>query len=271
MIKKKCLNDTCTVFVLIFSLFLDTLQSRTIRTRPKEVRNLSSDLSTKLQTLVCECTKVFQDTTNQASNISTSEEDAPAYECEAIETVGASRIACKNQVTDKQSKRRSSENLNPASFCDEHIQRLKSHQACAFCGEFCAHGAFLMCRPFAKADPHMFHKACFAANGKVCPHCSNADKPLTVLLKLSMDRVPLSLLATVSKMSMVKQEDMRKTKMADLYKTSDLILRRTDVVTYKLPNGNIISSEGLPEGLTDESLEAVIAAVEDKDKLKVNA
>ena len=71
-------------------------------------------------------------------------------------------------------------------------------------------------------------------------------------------------------MSMVKQEDMRKTKMSDLYKTSDLILRRTDVVTYKLPNGNIISSEGLPEGLTDESLESVIAAVEDKDKLKVN-
>ena len=53
-------------------------------------------------------------------------------------------------------------------------------------------------------------------------------------------------------------------------KKSDLILRRTDVVTYKLPNGNIISSEGLPEGLTDENLEAVIAAVEDKDKLKVN-
>ena len=52
-------------------------------------------------------------------------------------------------------------------------------------------------------------------------------------------------------------------------KMSDLILRRTDVVTYKLPNGNIISSDGLPEGLTDESLEAVIAAVEDKDKLKV--
>ena len=68
-------------------------------------------------------------------------------------------------------------------------------------------------------------------------------------------------------MSMVKQE---KTKMSDLYKTSDLMLRRTDVVTYKLPNGNIISSEGLPEGLTDESLESVIAAVEDKDKLKVN-
>merc|ERR1719483_1463579 len=55
--------------------------SRTIRTRPKEVRNLSSDLSTKLQTLVCECTKVSQ--ANEASsNIATLEEDAAtAYEC----------------------------------------------------------------------------------------------------------------------------------------------------------------------------------------------
>ena len=97
--------------------------------------------------------------------------------------------------------------------------------------------------------------------GKKCPHCGSEEKPMTVLLKLSMDRVPLSLLQTVSKMSFTVQKKTKK---------SDLILRRTDVVTYKLPNGNIISSEGLPEGLTDENLEAVIAAVEDKDKLKVN-
>ena len=49
---------------------------------------------------------------------------------------------------------------------------------------------------------------------------------------------------------------------------TDLILHRTDAVTYKMPNGKIISSEGLPEGLTDESLEKVLEAVEDKEKLK---
>ena len=96
------------------------------------------------------------------------------------------------------------------------IHRLRAHQACAFCGEFCAHGTFLMCRPFAKAEPHMFHKTCWAANGKICPHCNSADKPLTVLLKLSMDRVPLSLLETVSKISFVKKEEVRKNKLQDL-------------------------------------------------------
>ena len=82
---------------------------------------------------------------------------------------------------------------------------------------------------------------------------------MTVFLKLSMDRVPMNLLQTVSKMSFVKN---KKTTM------SDLILDRKDVVTYKMPNGRIISSEGLPEGLADDSLQRVIAAVEDKDKLK---
>ena len=51
-------------------------------------------------------------------------------------------------------------------FCDTHVERLKAHQACAFCGEFCAHGLFYMCRPYAKAEPHLFHKQCFNANGK---------------------------------------------------------------------------------------------------------
>ena len=211
-----------------------------------------------MQPCVCECTKVFEAQAEGPEAAST--EADSGYECEAIESVGVSRIACKNKVTDKKAKRRSSEQLNPSFFCDAHIQRLQAHQACAFCGEFCAHGSFLMCRPFTRAEPHLFHKQCFATNGKTCPHCNSSEKPLTVLLKLSMDRVPISLLQTVSKISFVKN---KKTKM------SDLILRRTDVVTYKLPNGNIISSDGLPEGLTDESLEAVIAAVEDKDKLKV--
>ena len=107
-----------------------------------------------------------------------------------------------------------------------------------------------MCRPYTKADPHLFHKHCFDKNG--CPHCQCADKPMTVVLKLSMDRVPLSLLQTVSKMSFIKN---KKTTM------SDLILDRKDVVTYKMPNGIIISSEGLPEGLADDSLERVIGKV----------
>ena len=46
-------------------------------------------------------------------------------------------------------------------LCDEHIQRLKAHQACVFCGQFCAYGIFMMCRPSSKCKPHLFHRKCF--------------------------------------------------------------------------------------------------------------
>jgi hypothetical protein len=39
-------------------------------------------------------------------------------------------------------------------------------------------------------------------------------------------------------------------------------------VSYTLPNGKVISSDGLPDGLADEELEKVIAALEDKDQVK---
>ncbi len=201
---------------------------------------------------MCEC--------NQAIAVSESLEETP--ECQAVETVGVSRVGCKNKVNDQNFQRRATEKLPKLYLCDLHIERMKGHQVCGFCGEFGAHGVFMMCRPFTKSEPHLFHKSCFnSSQSKSCPHCHSTEKPLTVLLKLTMDRVPLSLLQTVSKMSFVKS---KKTKM------SDLILqgRNESTVEYKLPNGNTISSEGLPDGLTDENLEKVIAAVEDKDKLK---
>jgi euchromatic histone-lysine N-methyltransferase len=215
-----------------------------------------------LQPCICDCTKILDDSITKDIKSTESTE-----ECRAIETVGGSRVGCCNKIQNSGSFWRASENIEPAQFCESHISRLKSHQCCGFCGEFCAHGIFLMCRPFTKAEPHLFHKSCYANSGtkndpnggKKCPHCHSTDRPLSVSLKLSMSRMPLSLLNSVSKMSFVKA---KKTQM------SDLILRRTNVVTYKMPNGKIISSEGLPEGLTDDTLEKVIEAVEDKDKLK---
>ena len=40
------------------------------------------------------------------------------------------------------------------------------------------------------------------------------------------------------------------------------------IVTYNLPNGKVISSEGLPNGLADEELEKVVNALEDKEQAK---
>ena len=119
-----------------------------------------------------------------------------------------------------------------------------------------------MCRPFKEADSHLFHKECFnniPAPSRRCPHCEIAEKPMLVSLNLSMSRMPVHLLQTKSKMTFTKAKKPA---------ASDLILTRKDIVTYKLPNGQVISSEGLPDGLTDERLEKVITAVEDRDKLK---
>ena len=89
---------------LFFLFFLDTLQSRT---RPKEVRNLTEN--NKLQPLICDCCKVFEaPITAEASETTTAvtDIDGDNCECEAIETVGVSRIACKNKVNDKKSRYR---------------------------------------------------------------------------------------------------------------------------------------------------------------------
>ena len=238
----------CRSLFLSFFLFFCTLQSRT---RPKEVRNLSE--STKLQTIVCECAKTIpvppedrpkfpltengNDVISEEKTRPETEEKSPernTVECQAIESVGVSRIFCQNPVTDFSVKRRCNPKLPASYYCETHVERLKLHQACVHCGEFCGHGLFLMCRPLTRVEPHLFHKNCYSAL-KNCPHCNSTERPFTVLLKLSMDRVPFHLLQTVSKMSFVKT---RKAKM------SDLILKRHEGVTYKLPNGNIISSDG---------------------------
>ena len=125
-----------------------------------------------------------------------------------------------------------------------------------------------MCRPMKKAPPHMFHKGCFLRSAPVtvggiakrkCPHCTSMDHPLTVQLRLTMCAAPLNLLQTSSRMSFPKNR----------VKKSDLILASgEDVVTYKLANGTIISSEGLPQGIENECLEKVLSVLDDSKSLK---
>lgn len=91
-----------------------------------------------------------------------------------------------------------------------------------------------------------------------CPHCEATDYPLAVQLKLNMDSVPLSLLQTTSKMTFPRNRT----------KKSDLILKRENVVTYKMANSKIISSKGLPQGVENAALEKILAVLEDTKSLK---
>lgn len=126
-------------------------------------------------------------------------------------------------------------------------------------------GIFLMCRPMKKSPPHFFHKSCFSKVEKSlqkCPHCHSPEQPLTVQLKLKMTKAPLKLLQVASKMSFPKPKAKTEGSKADQ------ILEREGVVTYKMPNGKIISSEGLPQGIENSKLEEVLTALEDKQSLK---
>ena len=144
-----------------------------------------------------------------------------------------------------------------------------------------------MCRPNRRSQPHLFHKKCYhassssvtpttppvVANGgggaalppppapkakKMCPHCESTEQPLTVQLKLSMSHVPFHLLQSVSKMSFPK----------NTLKKSDLILKRDNSITYKMGNGKIISSEGMPEGVNVQLLGDILEKLEDKQTSK---
>jgi hypothetical protein len=118
-----------------------------------------------------------------------------------------------------------------------------------------------MCRPTKKSPPHLFHKQCYlkTPTPRKCPHCDTTEAPLAIQLKLSMGNVPLHLLPTVSKMSFAKS----------VAKKSDLSSHhRRDLVSYTMPNGKVISSEGLPEGMGEEAIEKILAALDDKQNVK---
>jgi len=181
--------------------------------------------------------------------------------CQAIESVGGAKIGCRNKVTDFRLRRTSINSPTGRLLCDEHIQRLKAHQACVFCGQFCAYGIFMMCRPSSKCKPHLFHRKCFVrdSKSKQCPHCKTDVKPIAVQLRLQMDRMPLALLTSVSKMSFPAKGKKSAASKHD---------EEPPKVSHKLPNGKVISSARLPEGMSDASLAKVIEALEDTTNIK---
>ncbi len=124
-----------------------------------------------------------------------------------------------------------------------------------------------MCRPTKKSPPHLFHKHCYLKQEKSCrkcPHCHSSEQPLIVQLKLHMAKVPLELLQVTSKMTFPQ-----KSSQANKAKSkTDEILARENAITYKLPDGKIISSEGMPEGISNKALENIVQALQDKQSVK---
>jgi len=190
--------------------------------------------------------------------------------CEAVEVVGGHRVGCRNKVTtDLQHK--TTPIGDPIFLCDLHHSRLASHCCCPFCGEFCSHGLVFMCRLSPEAVPHMFHRSCYQMTSKEnrkCPHCSSRKLPLAVQLKVSMTKTPLRLLNHTAKMTRTQGESVQTNpseKQVQLWETGKI---REKLVRYTMPNGKVISSEGLPEGLEDDTLNEMLKCLETQTNVK---
>ena len=185
----------------------------------------------------------------------------PSYICQAVEVVGGHRVGCKNKVTRIELMRINSH--EKAILCDLHRERLKSHGCCPICGEFCSHGLVYMCRTSKNVGPHMFHRACYQMKNKddrMCPHCGSRRTPLAVQLKITMTRAPLKFLQYTSKMTVNKPQEK-----PEPWEANKL---REKMVHYKLPNGRIISADGLPRGLEPSKLEDILKNFDSKTNAK---
>ena len=92
----------------------------------------SSESTVTLQKCVCDCDQEEIDLKPANRKLGVT------YNCQAVESVGGSRVGCRNKVIDFR-YRQTGLKANQKLLCDKHIKRLKAHQACVFCGEFCAH------------------------------------------------------------------------------------------------------------------------------------
>ena len=96
----------------------------------------------------------------------------------------------------------------------------------------------------------------------MCPHCGSRKIPMAVQLKMSMSKTPLRLLSYTAKMTALKPREPS----SELWQTDKL---REDVLNYTLPNGKVISAEGLPKGLDSTKLEDLLKTFNSKTSAKV--
>ena len=185
------------------------------------------------------------------------------YICQAIENVGGQRVGCKNKVTRFELVKLTSK--CKALLCDLHRDRLARHGCCPLCGEFCSHGLVYMCRTSKTNSPHLFHRICYnmkSRDDRMCPHCGSRRPPMAVQLKMTMSRAPLKLLSYTAKMSST-------IKANESMETWEVLKARENFIHYTLPNGKVISADGIPKGLESSKMEEILETFNSKNNAKV--
>ncbi|KAK2158513.1 hypothetical protein LSH36_168g03024 [Paralvinella palmiformis] len=113
--------------------------------------------------------------------------------CQALDSVNGKIVGCCSKVTNGQMVR-PAHKIPFMVLCESHRERLKMHQCCPGCGQFCTEGKFLQCKSEVTKKGlvilHHFHAQCrtYKANKYFCPHCAHESDQYEVTLKYAGSR-----------------------------------------------------------------------------------
>uniref|UniRef100_A0A670I4D2 [histone H3]-lysine(9) N-methyltransferase n=1 Tax=Podarcis muralis TaxID=64176 RepID=A0A670I4D2_PODMU len=158
-------------------------------------------------------------------------------QCMATESADGELNGCSSSILKRETMRPSSR-VPLMVLCEAHRARMVKHHCCPGCGYFCTAGTFLECHPDFRVA-HRFHKACMSQlNGMIfCPHCGEDASEAQEITIAKADTSTPSPRRTIWRVS--AQGSTARARLT-------------------LPNGAVLSAQGLPPGPGREQLERAL-------------
>uniref|UniRef100_A0A670I4Y9 [histone H3]-lysine(9) N-methyltransferase n=1 Tax=Podarcis muralis TaxID=64176 RepID=A0A670I4Y9_PODMU len=224
---------------------------------PKDARGVSNETSSleteRFEELpLCSCrmeAPTIERLSQQAGN-----------QCMATESADGELNGCSSSILKRETMRPSSR-VPLMVLCEAHRARMVKHHCCPGCGYFCTAGTFLECHPDFRVA-HRFHKACMSQlNGMIfCPHCGeDASEAQEITIAKADTSTPVPIPPSHG------QGASESTGRADTTQPSPrrTIWRvsaqgSTARARLTLPNGAVLSAQGLPPGPGREQLERAL-------------
>uniref|UniRef100_A0A8C5WZ86 [histone H3]-lysine(9) N-methyltransferase n=1 Tax=Laticauda laticaudata TaxID=8630 RepID=A0A8C5WZ86_LATLA len=204
-------------------------------------------------------------------------------QCMATESADGELNGCSSSIL-KQETMRPSSRVPLMVLCETHRARMVKHHCCPGCGYFCTAGTFLECHPDFRVA-HRFHKACVSQlNGMIfCPHCGeDASEAQEITIAKADTSTPVHIPPSHS------QSASESTGRADTTQPSARMRGGSGVEhlpddtagfsgpgidsagpRLTLPNGAVLSAQGLPTGAGREQLERALVVQESERRKKL--
>uniref|UniRef100_A0A8D2JAS7 [histone H3]-lysine(9) N-methyltransferase n=1 Tax=Varanus komodoensis TaxID=61221 RepID=A0A8D2JAS7_VARKO len=224
---------------------------------PKDTRGVSNETSSleteRFEELpLCSCrmeAPTIERLSQQAGN-----------QCMATESADGELNGCSSSILKRETMRPSSR-VPLMVLCEAHRARMVKHHCCPGCGYFCTAGTFLECHPDFRVA-HRFHKACVSQlNGMIfCPHCgedASEAQEITIAKADTSTPVPIPLSHGQG--------------ASETTGGGGLGGPGIDSAGPRLtlPNGAVLSAQGLPPGAGREQLERALVVQESERRKKL--